>query len=246
MLITPYDLLIPAGEPATLEVEVESRWADFIDPPAADVEVQVEGVGRARTGENGIATFPLGVLPEGMHRYRVSVGRKTPEVLVRVLPRQAPVIVVDIDKTIADVTPQGFIFRRVQNVRTMPGSRDALKELSRTFQILYLTARDHIYTRKTRLWLRLKGFPEAPIFLRKGTRFWSASPRDHKLERLKELRGQFPNVPWGVGDKPGDVAAYAAHGIKPILIAGGRPAEVATEVPCFRDWKSIVDYIRRG
>ena len=43
MLITPYDLLLPAGEPVTLEVEVEHRWATFIDPPMADVEVEIIG-----------------------------------------------------------------------------------------------------------------------------------------------------------------------------------------------------------
>jgi histidinol phosphatase-like enzyme len=244
MLITPYDLLLPAGEPVTLEVEVEHRWATFIDPPMADVEVEIIGVGRARSGTNGIASFPLGVLPEGLHRHVVWVGRRMLEVLVRIVPKDAPILVVDIDHTIADVSPQGFIFRRVKNVKSMPGSREALKELSKSFQILYLSARDHIFTRKTKLWLRLKGFPEAPVYLRKNSRFWSASPREHKLERLKDLRAHFPNIPWGVGDKPGDVAAYAAHGIKPILIAEGRPTEVATEVPCFRDWKLIVDYIR--
>ena len=29
----------------------------------------------------------------------------------------------------------------------------------------------------------------------------------------------FPNIRWGVGDLPGDVDAYAAHGIPPILIS---------------------------
>lgn len=245
MLITPYDLLVPAGEPVTLEVEVEHRWATFIDPPIAGVEVDVAGVGRQKTAANGIATFPLGVLPEGSHRYVVSADRKTPEVLVRVIRREMPVVVVDIDHTIADVSPQGFILRRVKNVRTLPGSREALNVLAKLYQIVYLTARDHIFTRKTKLWLRLKGFPEAPVYLRKGTRFWSASPREHKLERLKELRAHFSNIPWGVGDKPGDVAAYAAHGIKPILIAHGRPAEVATEVPCFSDWRTILDYVQQ-
>jgi len=246
MLITPYDLLVPAGEAATLEVEAERRWAMFLDPPLADVELEVEGVGRSRTAANGIASFPLGVLPPGTHRFKVLVGRKPPEALVRVIDRATPVIVVDIDHTIADVSPQGFILRKVQNVRPLLGSREALDELARSMQIVYLTARDHIFTRKTKLWLRAAEFPEGPVYLRKGTRFWSHNPREHKIERLKDLRPRFPNIKWGVGDKPGDVAAYQAHAIPPILLAASRPAEVAPDVPCYADWKAILEHVRKG
>jgi hypothetical protein len=246
MLITPYDLLVPTGEPATLEVEAERRWATFIDPAIADAEVEVEGVGRARTGPDGIASFSLGALPAGTHVLKILRKRRAIETLVRVVDRETPILVVDIDQTIADVTPQGFIFRKVQNVRPMPGSREALDELSKSMQILYLTARDHIFTRKTKLWLRAAEFPEAPVYLRKGTRFWSATPQEHKVARLKELKSRFPNVRWGVGDKPGDVAAYAAHAIRPILLAKERPSEVPAEVLCLPDWKTILEQLRKG
>lgn len=246
MLITPYDLLIPAGEPATLDVEVERRILTFIDPAIEGEEIEIEGVGRARTGANGIASFSLGALPVGTHHFRVKTSRKPPEALVRVVERDTPVIVVDIDHTIADVSPQGFILKKVQNVSPIVGSREALDELKNSMQILYLTARDHIFTRKTKLWLRAAEFPEAPCYLRKGTRFWSASPQDHKIERLKEIRSRFPNVRWGVGDKPGDVAAYITHGIRPIMLAPARPLGVTEDVPCLPDWKAILELIRKG
>ena len=245
-MITPYDLLLPAGEPATLDVEVERRWLTFIDPPVADAEVEVEGVGRARTGPDGIASFALGALPVGTHHYKVRTSRKPLEAIVQVVDREAPILVVDIDKTIADVTPQGFIFRKVLNVRPMLGSREALDELSKTMQILFLTARDHIFTRKTKLWLRAAEFPEAPVYLRKGTRFWSASPQAHKIERLKEVRSRFPNIRFGVGDKPGDAIAYMAHGIRPILIAKTRPLGITSDVPVLPDWHAILDLIKKA
>ena len=138
MLITPYDLLVPLGEPATLEVEVEERWMAFVDPPAAGIEVELEGVGRAKSGKNGIATFDLGVLPEGTHRPVIRFNRKSVEAVVRVVPRETPVIIIDIDETIADVTPWGFIVRRVRNVLPLSGAREILKEISRTMQIVYL------------------------------------------------------------------------------------------------------------
>jgi len=246
MLITPYDLLVPAGEPATLEVEVEDRWMAFIDPPVQNVEIDVDGYASAKSDRNGIASIPLGVLSEGTHRPVVRFNHRPVEAIVRVVPRETPVIIVDIDETIADVTPSGFILRRVRDVKPLPGSREVLEELARTMQIVYLTARDHIFTRKTKLWLRLASMPEAPVYLRKGTRYWRTRSRDHKLARLGELKPRFPNIVWGVGDKPGDAWAYAAHGIKPILIAPGRPSEVSADVPCFPTWKNILEYIRKS
>jgi len=245
MLITPYDLLVPEGEPATLEVEVEDRWMAFVDPPVANVEVEVDGFGRARSDRNGMAAVPLGVLSPGTHRPQVRFNRRAVEAVVRVVPRETPIIIVDIDETIADVSPAGFVLKRVRDVRPLPGSREVLQELSRTMQIVYLTARDHIFTRKTKLWLRLASMPEAPVYLRKGTRYWRTRSRDHKMLRLAELRPLFPNILWGVGDKPGDAVAYASHGIKPILIAPGRPWDVSADVPCFPTWKNILEFIRK-
>jgi len=245
MMITPYDVLVPHGESAKLEVEVEDRWMAFIDPPASGVEIEVEGVGRAKTDRHGIAVFDLGILPEGTHRPVVIYNQKSIEAVVRVVPRETPVIIVDIDETIADVTPWGFIVRRVRDVLPLPGSREVLREIAKTMQIVYLTARDHIFTRKTKLWLRLAGMPEAPVYLRKHTRYWRTPSRDHKMARLGELKPKFPNILWGVGDKPGDAVAYAAHGIRPIMIAPRRPDEVSADVPCFPTWKNIHEYIKR-
>jgi len=246
MLITPYDVLVPQGTPAILEVEIENPWMAFIDPPMMGVEVELEGFGKARTGNRGIATFNLGSLPVGTHRPEARLGTKSVEAVVRVIPRETPVIIIDIDETIADVTPWAFIFRRVRDVRTMPGAREVLQELSKSLQIVYLTARDHIFTRKTKIWLRFAGMPEGPVYLRKGTRYWRTPSRVHKTQRLGELKPQFPNLRWGVGDKAGDAVAYAANGIRPIMIAPRRPEEVSSGVPCFPSWKNILEYIRRS
>lgn len=246
MLITPYDLLLPAGSSVQLEVEAERRWALFVDPAVPDVEIEVEGVGRARTGPTGIASFSLGVLSPGAHRYVIRSAGRPVEALVQVVEPQTPLMIVDIDQTIADVTPQGFIFRKVQNVRPILGSREALAELSRSMQILYLTARDHIFTRKTKLWLRCAEFPEAPVYLRKGTRFWSATPREHKIERLREIRRSFSNILWGVGDRPGDATAYGVHSIRPILLAPSRPPGVSSDVLCLPSWQEILKIVRKG
>ena len=218
-LITPRDVLAPAEEPVTLEVEVERRLWPFFDPPIAGAEVEVESAGRAATDASGEARIDLGRRPPGLHRVRVSHGGGTAEALVGVIPREAPVFITDIDHTIADVSSAGFIFKGVRSVPELEGAREALDRIAKTMQVVYLTARDHIFTRKTKEWLALRGFPPAPVYLRRRTRFWTVRARDHKVSRLRELRLAFPNLRWGVGDLPGDAEAYREHGIPPILIA---------------------------
>ena len=43
LLLTPRDLLLPAGAEGVLDVEVETRWAPFVDPPRPGVLVEVDG-----------------------------------------------------------------------------------------------------------------------------------------------------------------------------------------------------------
>jgi hypothetical protein len=243
-LITPRDLLTPAGEPATLEVELERRLCAFVDPAIEGQEVEVVGVGRARTGADGVAAFSLGAVPVGLRRYEVRARSASVEALVCAVPCAAPIFITDIDHTIADVSSVGFIFKSAQRVRPLPGAAESLREISCSLQVVYLTARDHIFTAKTKEWLRLNGFPEGPVYLRKGSRFWSLSPGEHKRARLKELH-RFTEIRWGVGDTTDDVAAYAAHSIRPILFAARPPAGLPHDVLCLADWAEILKVINR-
>jgi hypothetical protein len=243
-VITPRDLLTPAGEPATLEVELERRLCAFVDPAIEGQEVEVVGVGRARTDADGVAAFSLGAVPSGLRRYEVRARGASVEALVCAIPREAPIFITDIDHTIADVSSMGFIFKPLHRVRPLPGAVEALCEIARSLQVVYLTARDHIFTAKTKEWLLLNGFPEGPVYLRKGSRFWSLSPGKHKLARLQELH-RFTEIHWGVGDTTEDVAAYAAHSIRPILFAAHPPASLPPDVLCLADWAGILQAVKR-
>ena len=244
LLISPRDLLIPSGREASLTVEVESRWAPFIDPARSGAEVDVENHGRARTGPDGLARVPLKPLPDGLHRLRVRCGRGEAEALVRVTPGTSAVLVTDIDRTIADVSPAGFILKPNPSVRTLAGARDALASLAGRLEIVYLSARDHVYATKTRAWLRMNAFPEAPLYVRAGTRFWSCGSKRHKIARLGELRAHWTNIRAGIGDLPGDAEAYAAHGIPPIVISPVRPSRLPDGAVWVRSWTGILEILR--
>ncbi len=243
-LITPRDLLAPAGEPLALEVELERRWMPFLDPAIEGVEIEVEGAGRAVVGPGGVAAVPLGALAPGTYRYRARWRSAEAESIVRVVPREAPVLITDIDQTIADVSAFGFVVLPNGSIRPLEGAREALAKIAGTMEIVYLTARDHIFSGKTKAWLRDNGFPEAPLYLRRGTRFWSVRARAHKVSVLREIRLRFPNIRWGVGDLPGDAQAYAAHGI-PAILLGSRPMNgLPPGTVCASTWGEIVTLIK--
>lgn len=244
-LITPRDLLVPAIERFTVEVEVERRIAPFWDPAARGVEVDVEGIGRGVTGPDGVARIPADALRPGTRTPIARVGAASAAFLIRAIPKDAPVFVVDLDRTIADVSSAGFVFKSGESVRPLPGARDALERISARMQILYLTARDHVFTRKTREWLRRNAFPEAPIYLRR-VRFWTQRPKTHKLARLAELRERFTNLAWGVGDLRGDAEAYAAHGIRPILLAARPPRRLPEGTSCAATWEEVEKLVSAG
>jgi hypothetical protein len=242
-LITPRDVLAPADETVVLEIEVERRGWPFFDPPIEGAEVEVEGRGRARTDATGVAILPLGVLPPGDHVCAASSEGARGEALVRVIPREAPVLITDIDHTIADVSSAGFILRSNEGVRPIPGSAEALREIAKRYSLVYLTARDHIFAGKTKAWLAMNGFPPGPVYLRRGTRFWTVKAREHKVSRLRELRLRFPNLRAGVGDLLWDLEAYAAHGIPGILLSPRPPASLPAGAVAFPDWPAIADHV---
>jgi hypothetical protein len=237
-LVTARDVLAPAEGPVSLEVEVERRYWPFFDPPLRDAELEVGGQ-KVLTDREGEARIDLGLRAPGLHRLAVRLGAATTEALVAVVPKDQPIFITDIDHTIADVSSLGFIFKSVGSVRPLEGSREALVRISRGMQIVYLTARDHIFTRKTKEWLAIHGFPPAPVYLRRRTRFWTVRARDHKVSRLRELRLAFPNIRWGVGDLPGDAHAYREQGIPPILITPRPQAGVPEGTVQVAAWSDI-------
>jgi hypothetical protein len=248
-LITPRDLLAPAGEPLALEVELERRLLPFLDPAIEAVEIEVDGAGRAVVGPGGVAAVPLGALAPGTYRYRVRWRSAQAEALIRVVPRDVPILITDIDQTLADVSALGFVLLPNRSIRPLRGAREALEEIAGRMEIAYLTARDHIFSAKTKAWLRQNGFPEAPLYLRRGTRFWTVGAQAHKISVLREIRLRFPNIRWGVGDLPGDAHAYAAHRI-PAILLGNHPVDGLPPgtvcAPCWSDIRNLIKPDKAG
>ncbi|HTF55704.1 MAG TPA: hypothetical protein VK661_00415 [Planctomycetota bacterium] len=239
--LTPEDVLALPYRKIRLIARLERYVLRFVDPPLRGVEIEFfdgeRPLGSAVTDAQGSAAIEIDSGPAGLRRLRVASSRAEEPLVVRVLPADAPVLVVDLDHTIADVSPFRFAFMDNRSVRPVLGAVDAVLRLGERFTVVYLTARDHSFLGKTREWLRLVGLPDGPVFLRRR-RFWSQRPIEHKLERLGELARDHRLVA-GVGDLPDDAKAYLATGLKAFLLdpRGIHPdVEGVVRVP---SWKEL-------
>lgn len=218
--LTAEDVLALPQSRLRLVARVERYILRFVDPPLRGVPVHFfEGekrLGDALTDERGFASIEIDAGPPGRRRFRVVSPRSEEALVVDVRPADAPVLVLDLDHTVADVGTFRFAFAANRTVRPLAGAIDAIRRLSQRFEIVYLSARDHSFLEKTRDWLRLQGLPDGPVLLRRR-RFWSQRSGDHKLERLGELKRTHRLVA-GVGDLPSDARAYLAHGLAAHLI----------------------------
>lgn len=239
--LTPEDLLALPDRKVRLTARLERYVLRFVDPPLRGAEIKFfdgdRSLGSAVTDGTGSASIDIESGPAGFRRLRVVSARAEEALVIRVLPADAPVLVVDLDHTIADVSPFRFAFLDNRHVRPLPGAVEALRWLGGRFAVVYLTARDHSFLGKTREWLRLVGLPDGPVFLRRR-RFWSQRPIDHKLERLGELARDHHLVA-GIGDLPDDAKAYLAKGLKAFLL-DPKGIHLSTEgVVRVRSWKDL-------
>lgn len=251
-ILTLEDAIAVPGGTAELRAWVERKLFLFVDPNVEGATVEFHGeaglLGTAKTDLDGIARWVVREFPPGLHRIRARLAPGSPhhaseaEAWLGVFHPEDPAIITDIDHTVADVSPFGFITKPNSSVRPIPGAPEALREMSAWMHIVYLSARDHIFVGKTRAWLRANGFPEGLLLLRR-LRFTEASPLEHKLLRLQDVVARLKNIRFGVGDLPTDVEAYRARGVPAILLSErvvpGLDAQRAAS------WNEILEIARR-
>ena len=204
----------------------------------AGVTVAVEPGSRAKTGPGGWIDLEL---PPG--RYTLCADRADPTtaVLAEVSPDRE-LFVSDIDRTLSDASSLAAAVRSNERLRPMPGAAEVLQRLGRRFQLVYLTARNLRYAAKTKAWLAAHEFPTAPLILRRS--LWFRQPsRTYKHEIMAMLAQRWRAIRYGVGDRPGDVAAYAAVGATPVLIGSARKRSLPKGAIHVRSWKEIEERV---
>jgi len=233
-LLTAHDMLVLPGEQVTLKARLES--GGFLrDKPGIPVRFQCEGRFNciAVTDKEGYATLPF--RPPGPGDYPVTVSvepgalKEAPPqpvtLLVACREAQAPLAVVDLDKTLV---ASGFKAVLVGDPRPMPRSMEVMRKLAKDYTIIYLTHRADFLGPKTKAWLRDFGYPRGTL-LSASIREVLEHSESYKTAVLEGLRRRFCGRAIGIGDKVSDAIAYERSGMEPYLLLNIPPDADAHE-----------------
>ncbi len=196
-------------------------------------------IDRGETGEDGMYDFPDEGDPpaNGQPVYAMLEADGSCAVHYRqLLPPGTKVVVTDIDGTLT--TADSELFEETADPTYLPRmkvSADALMRAwaSKRYQIVYLTARPHVYRAETREWLRALGFPIGAVITANDLSDASA----YKTRWLQRLTTSFGWTPVAVyGNAETDISAYANAGIpKDRTFIIGELAGSDGTVPIFDD-----------
>jgi len=175
--------------------DVEVRWTAPAEPGDYAVRVRVKPADQPDDEDDHVAPARL---------------------LVAVRKPEAPLAIVDLDKTLV---ASGFQWVLLGGGRAEPmdGSRLVLSRLARTHTIVYLTHRPDFLGPTSKNWLDGHGYPLGPVLTSTLGGLMDGSGA-YKTRRLADLARNFKNLKVGIGDKVSDAQAYAAHGLTSILI----------------------------
>ena len=249
--VQAYDVLARPGEEVILRAKAERRGALGIHPDLHGVSLvyRSEGreIGRARTGDDGLAGLLWRVPASGRADLRIEVSfaegsgyaGSPSTLLLAVRDGTRPILVTDIDHTIADVKALEYPFMEAADIPELPRASEVLGRLARRFDVVYVTARDDGYIDRTRDWLALNGFPPGPVRHR-DFRLTSPSAGAYKKAELTMMKAAWPSCAVGIGDRTADAKAYLSAGLTAILIGDADLPEGARRVGSWAEIEAIL------
>ena len=222
-LFVGYDQLVTPGEETVLEARLQS--GDLLsDRPGHAVRFLLDGrlYGITLTDREGMAQLPFTPQRE-MDYFFIATPTATGfwsdppsavDVLVACRRSDAPLLIVDIDRTLVE---SGFTQVLLGEPQPMPHSVPVMQRLAKEFCVVYLTHRPELFSPKSKLWLCRNGYPAGPVLLADVEGFIKGSS-GFKSARLAELSEKFTNIRLGIGDLVTDVLAYRSVGAGGYLI----------------------------
>ncbi len=223
-VILTYDLLAEPGKTVTLRASLRTGTRfDGVEEKRLRFYLDSRLLGERITDDDGDATVAFTMPPKpGDYRVRVSLHPDDQPVkpvqdatlLVAVRKADAPIAIVDIDKT---VVADNFGEVLLGTADPMPGSAHVLRRLAARHTIVYLTHRPDFLGPHSKRWLHSHNFPRGPVLTGTLGGLIDGSG-SFKAQRLADLRRTFQNISWGIGDKLSDARAYARNGVRSILI----------------------------
>jgi len=267
-LLYGYDRLTYPGEPVDLTARV--RWVRTMkDVPGVTIEFRRgnQVLGRAKTDEEGVArlewkppkagdyefTADIYAVPDPQYNEMLKVAPAP--LTISAKPKDARLVVIDLDHTVVDASFFRVLFGQP---RPMPGAAEAVRQLSKTRGIVYLTHRPDLLMAKSRNWLKQNGFPPGTLLVSRLSQALGSSG-EFKSTRIRILRLMFPKTDIGIGDKISDAEAYVANGMTAYLIPhydrddeddcrdmAKKIDKINRNIQVVDTWRQILDGIQKG
>jgi hypothetical protein len=225
-LLTVEDVVCPVGSKVRLVGKLEYRGVAVLNKGIEDRDLRFfidgEPVGTEDTNDEGYARLKQRFRVEGVCHLRIEYqdrrGLSHSAVAdVFVWDRDRPVLVVDIDDTVARTRKRYLFGPGEDRSPPVPGGAEVLGELAEHFNVVYLTARPREVAAKTRRWLANQGFPAGPV-LTWDIDEYEFSATEYKKDRLDDLTDRFEHVTIGIGNADSDHRAYRKRKLLTILI----------------------------
>lgn len=148
-------------------------------------------------------------------------------------------IIVDIDETISITDYPSLVFGvGTDESKPYHHAHDVLTELSREFEITYLTSRPQWLTGETRKWLAKHGFPAGTVLTtaRMIDVYW---PGPFKKRAIAALRRASPDLLIGIGDRHTDVEAYVGNNMLALVVNPRRNTVYHPRALVLQDWDQV-------
>lgn len=265
-LFSSYDTIVPPGKEAQVRVRLQS--GDFLkDERGYVVHFMRDGklYKVAQTDRDGAASIAFTPDKPGDYVFTAQLQPKGfkheppagVEVLVSCRQKDAPILIVDLDKTLV---AGGFGQVLTGSPPPMELSVEVMDRLSKDYVIVYLTQRPDAMGPKSKAWLKEHKYPRAPLLLAETGKLLAGNEK-YKSKAIKNVAQEFGNIQIGIGDKRTDAIAYRQNGLKTYLISYVGPAtppddiremiedlqklspEVAGQVQAVLNWRQVADGI---
>lgn len=179
-----------------------------------------KSLGREQTDSDGLYAFSLtdfaGGAPPRISYSILEGDGSCAEHYTFLLPKGAKVIVTDIDGTLTSSDDE--LFKQIDDGNYDPQENKSASVLmnrwaKKGYQVVYLTARPHLFRSETRSWMVEHGFPEGPVITANQLVF-SESARTYKRAWVNRITKDFGwDVTAAYGNAGSDIDAYEDAGI---------------------------------
>jgi hypothetical protein len=230
--------------------DVEAEPLDFFLVAQDGVRLgEARFLGTGETDDDGDAELAWTPPTAGQYELEVRVRRGSTyvalpaAVCVAVPPPERPIVLVQVDGPVSSATNLQM-FRGTANaeIPALDGASFALRTISQSYQIIYLTDLDEAFTTKFRDWMALREIPRAPVV------FWelfgrSLSHDTYMGQVIPKLRRDLPQIAIGIGGQASDAQAFLSQGMAAILLTSERPDDLADVVLAARRWEEALVHV---